>query len=141
MSIPDNQPQFNIEDSSTWVVLVVEDNDDNRELAVQLLSDYYQATVHEAAGGQQAIDMLAEGLRPSFVLLDLEMPEVSGWMVQREMRQNPAYDHIPIIALSAHATRRHRERAVLQGFDGFIAKPYMLTTLRRDIQKCLRNEN
>ncbi len=123
-------------DIATWTVLVVDDEPDNLAIAKKLLN-YGGATVHLAHNGVEGLEMLKK-LKPSFVLLDLSMPEMDGWEMFTHLRENPATQDIPVIALTAHAMAGDRERVMDAGFDGYVAKPFRLSTFMTELLRCFR---
>jgi CheY-like chemotaxis protein len=85
-------------------VLVVEDDDDIRDGVTHLLeSEGYR--VAQAPHGQAAMDLLARGLRPGVVLLDMMMPVMNGWEFLIRLRQCPALCDIPVVVVSASRPR------------------------------------
>ncbi|MNS79679.1 Polar-differentiation response regulator DivK [compost metagenome] len=103
------------------VILLVEDVEDNRELARMLLevSGY---DVIEAHTGTEAIAQ-ARAHRPALILMDLSLPEMDGWEATRLIQADPATAHIPIVAVTAHAMAGDRDRVMAAGFVGYITKP------------------
>ena len=102
------------------VIAVVEDNPDNRLLVDAILGDRYALVEYETG-----IDALA-GLRrsvPDLVLLDISLPGMDGTEVAREIRNDPALRHLPVIALTAHAMAGDRERYLAGGFNDYVSKP------------------
>ena len=84
------------------VVLVVDDDEDYRALVRGMLErDRY--FVIEAANGQEALDVLLSGAAPAIrlIILDLAMPEMSGWQLVERLRGCPAFSHIPVLVASA----------------------------------------
>ena len=120
---------------SGWVVLIVDDEPDNVLVAQKVLT-YHGAVVHVARNGIEGIE-LWEDLQPTFVLLDLSMPELDGFKTLEMIRQLPNGVGCPLIALTAHAMVGDRERVMRAGFDGYIAKPFRLDTFLRDITAIL----
>lgn len=122
-------------DVSTWNILIVDDDPDSLGVAHQFLT-FLGAKVTIAPDGAKALEILA-ALAPTFILLDLSMPELDGWEVFKQVRANPATASIPVIALTAHAMKEDAERVKAAGFDGYITKPYILTSLLDDIKRVL----
>lgn len=122
-------------DVSSWKVLLVEDDPDNLDVARQVLT-FYGAQVYSAANGLEGLKLLDEVV-PTFILLDLSMPNMDGWEMLRRVRANPRMAGVLVIALTAHAMNGDRERALKAGFDGYIIKPFMLSTFMGDIKRCL----
>lgn len=123
-------------DMSTWSVLIVDDEIDNVGVAQKVLT-FNGAKVSVARNGIEGLKAL-ETLSPTFILLDLSMPEMDGWEMFSLVRQNPELSHIPIIALTAHAMSGDKERVMEAGFNGYIAKPFRINTFLEEIQNCLR---
>lgn len=109
-----------------WIVLVVEDEVDNQEVAKRLLKRY-GAIVHTAENGQEALKLLEE-ITPTFILSDISMPVLDGWGFIYELQQNRATAEIPIFALTAHAMKGDRERAMAVGFYNYMTKPLTPST-------------
>jgi two-component system, cell cycle response regulator DivK len=101
-------------------ILVVEDVEFNRDLLVQLLEDSYE--VFSAADGAAGIQLAARE-RPDLILMDLSLPVIDGWEATRRIKAQAALRDIPIIALSAHAMRGDREKALCSGCDEYLSKP------------------
>jgi two-component system, cell cycle response regulator DivK len=124
------------ENPQEWTVLIVDDEPDNMRVAEKVLQ-YQGSTVHLAENGLEGLEKL-QVVNPSFVLLDLSMPRMDGWEMYQKMRANPTTATIPIIALTAHAMESDRERAISVGFDGYITKPFRLTSFLEDIKTALK---
>jgi len=124
-------------------VLLVEDNPFNQELARDLLSNA-EIVTRVANNGREAIDMLA---RESFdaVLMDCQMPVMDGYAATRELRNEPRWRDLPIIAMTANAMVGDREKALAAGMNDHIAKPInvaeMFATLARWVRPQLAATN
>lgn len=123
-------------DVSSWTVLIVDDQPDNLAIARKVLG-FGGAKIYTAENGVGGLKALEE-VQPSFILLDLSMPEMDGWEMLRKVRMNPVTQDIPVIALTAHAMSGDRERVMDAGFDGYIAKPFRLSTFMSEILRCFR---
>lgn len=122
------------EDIQKWVVLIVDDKHDNVEVAAKVLS-FNGAEVHTASNGQEGLDLIkSKSLHPTFILLDLSMPVMSGWEMLDRLRANPATAYVPVIALTAHAMEGDAEKVREAGFDGYIAKPFSIVTFMAEIR-------
>ena len=115
-------------------VMVVEDVDFNRELIVQLLEDKYK--VIEAVNGQAGLE-LAESERPELILMDLSLPVMDGWEATRRLKANADLRAIPVIALTAHAMKGDKEKALAAGCDDYLVKPLDEDELMARIAKYL----
>lgn len=102
-------------------ILVVDDNPDSRELVVKILRrNGYQMI--EAVNGQDALEKaIAE--RPDLILMDRSLPQMDGDEVTRRLKDRKEFHDIPIVALTAHAMRGDRERALEAGCAGYLSKP------------------
>ncbi|MCU0514435.1 MAG: response regulator [Anaerolineae bacterium] len=121
---------------SEWVVLIVDDEPDNVGVAQKVLR-YNGAEVHIARNGVEGLAML-EAVRPTFILLDLSMPEMDGWEMFERIRSLPTLQQLPVIALTAHAMSGDREKVLNAGFNGYISKPFRIASFVEDIQMWLR---
>lgn len=122
-------------DMKQWVVLIVDDEPHNVGVAQKVLG-YNGATVYTAKDGIEGLHMM-EQIEPTFILLDLSMPNMDGFEMHRNLRANTAFRHIPVIALTAHAMQKDRERVMDAGFDGYISKPFRIESFLQEINKCL----
>ncbi len=123
--------------SQQALILIIEDNADNRTLIRDLLGamDY---VVIEATDGVEGIEKAFEKA-PDLILMDLSLPRKDGWTATRELKAHPDVSHIPIIALTAHAMVGDRERALEAGCDDYVSKPINLSELLEKIQRLLIN--
>jgi two-component system, cell cycle response regulator DivK len=108
--------------ADTPVVLIVDDSEKNRKLARAVLQAAGFRTL-EAARGDEAMDIAAKR-RPDLVLLDLQLPDISGMEVARRLRGGAATGRIPVVALSASPYAGGRDRLLAAGFDGYLQKPF-----------------
>ncbi|MGJ3238375.1 MAG: response regulator [Anaerolineae bacterium] len=116
-------------------ILVVEDNQDNMTLIVDvLLSLEYE--VFQAMDGVSGVEM-TETLRPDLILMDLSLPKKDGWTATREIKAQQDLKQIPIIALTAHAMKGDKERALAAGCDDYITKPINLQELASKLDNYL----
>jgi two-component system, cell cycle response regulator DivK len=114
-------------------ILVVEDNPDN----MTLISDVLQSLEYDivqAFDGEQGVEMAASE-RPDLILMDLSLPLMDGWTASRTIKSDPELQHIPIIALTAHAMVGDRERALDAGCDDYVSKPIDLRELASKLSK------
>lgn len=102
-------------------VLLAEDNDINRDVALQFLTDAH-ATVIEARDGKEAVD-LASKSEFDLILMDIQMPRMDGFEATRTIRSMETLKRTPIIAMTAHAMKGDRERCIDAGMDDHIPKP------------------
>ena len=101
-------------------ILIVEDVELNLDLLIQLLEDDYELV--SAGDGATGVEMaLTE--HPDLILMDMSLPVLNGWDATRQIRSNPASEHIPILGLSAHAMESEREKALSAGCQAYLTKP------------------
>ncbi|HWQ46161.1 MAG TPA: response regulator [Longilinea sp.] len=117
------------------IILNIEDNFENRMLIRRLLESMGY-TVIEAENARQALDFLETG-RPDLILMDINMPDVDGWSLARQLKQNPEIRPIPIIAITANALRGDREKTLNSGCDGYIEKPIDIDVFFDEMEKYL----
>ena len=106
-------------------VLLVEDNEVNQQVATELLESE-GANVTIANHGAEAVKLLTQGTQPppfDVVLMDLQMPEMDGLTATRLLRAEAGLQHLPIIAMTAHALAEEVERCLEAGMNDHVAKP------------------
>ena len=102
-------------------ILLVEDNELNREMLVRRLKRAGLEII-TACDGQEALDLMVSEL-PALVLMDMSLPVLDGWSACRRARQDERIRHIPIIALTAHAMEEDRRKALKASCDDYATKP------------------
>ncbi len=102
-------------------VLLIEDNEQNCYLATFLLQAHGFQVV-EAHDGPEGIS-LAASVAPTVILLDIELPTLTGYEVARALRQIESLSHVPIIAVTSYAMPGDRDKAIAAGCTGYIEKP------------------
>jgi two-component system cell cycle response regulator DivK len=117
-------------------VLIVEDNDRNRELIRDIL-DFHGFELLEASNATDAI-ALAIGDRPDVVLMDIQLPDLDGNDALRQLRTNPKTADIRVVALTAFAMKGDRQRFLTAGFDGYLEKPVDVRTLAAQVRSYCR---
>jgi CheY-like chemotaxis protein len=116
-------------------ILVTEDNEVSRSLAGRLLAKEGH-TVTAARTGMEALNLYEHGVF-DLILMDIQMPDMDGFQVTAEIRQRERMtgEHIPIIAVTAHAIRGDRERCLDAGMDEYLSKPIRPGELTAVIRK------
>lgn len=119
-------------------ILVVEDNEDTREILFYRLKAMGDFEVLLASNGKEALEM-AEHSRPRLIIMDLKMPVMDGWEATKALRQTTWGKDVPVIALTAQAMEKDEERALDAGCNDYIAKPIMdYSILQKKIEKLLK---
>lgn len=120
-------------------VLVIEDHPLNRELVVDLLRD--EGCEARTADTAEAGLSLVAAERPDLILMDIDLPGMSGYEAARRLKADPATRAIPILALTAHALRGAGEKARAAGCDDFLPKPLDIGTFRETLRRFLRGSD
>lgn len=115
-------------DITNFTVLYIDDNQGNVRLLTRRLNNLGAECV-VSTNPRRCMDLIREH-KPNVILLDLYMPGLSGFEVLEKIRENKAFDTIPVWAFSANSDSESRKKCREVGFDGFIAKPIM----RDDVQ-------
>ena len=116
-------------------VLIVEDN----ELNMKLFHDLLEAHGYQTVGTRNGIDAmdLARQHRPDLILMDIQLPEVSGLEVTKWLKDDAELKAIPVVAVTAFAMKGDEERILQGGCEGYISKPisvpHFLETIARYI--------
>jgi two-component system cell cycle response regulator DivK len=126
-----------IKESVHQKILVVDDNSDNRELVVKVLKNRGYEIV-EAVDGEDALRK-AQDERPGLILMDISLPKMDGYEVIRRLKSQEEYRDIPIVALTAHAMKGDKERAMNAGCIGYIPKPIDIRELPEQIRFYLKD--
>ena len=116
-------------------ILIVEDNLDNLSIYTTILR-FHGFEVMSAGDGVTALNMVRTS-RPDLILMDIAIPVVDGWEVTRRLKDDPATAQIPIIVLTAHALSSDRDRAYMEGADGYISKPADPSAVVNEIRRIL----
>jgi CheY-like chemotaxis protein len=116
-------------------ILLVEDNELNRDmLSRRLVRRGYEVEI--AVDGKEGL-RLAVASAPDLILLDLSLPEMDGWEVLKNLKQDPQMKGIPVVALTAHALVSDRNRALEAGFDEYDIKPVEMPRLLKKMEALL----
>ena len=117
------------------LILLVEDNEMNRDMLTRRLRRKgFELIV--ATDGLSAVESSKQNL-PSLILMDVSLPEMDGLEATKLIKRNPSTEHIPIIALTAHAMEGDRERCLAAGCNDYDTKPIDLPRLLEKINKLL----
>ena len=116
-------------------VLIVED-DDNIATALQYVISREGLDQDRVGNGAEAMRRIRD-LQPDLVLLDVMLPEVSGYEICRSVRQDKSLGNVKILMMTARGSTTERRKGLALGADGFIAKPFELTELRSEVRRLL----
>lgn len=118
-----------------WHIMIVDDESDNIGV-IKLVFDFNDIDYSTALSGKECLEMIDE-VTPDLMLIDIQMPEMTGFELLDRLRELPAYRETPMIAITAHAMTGDAERITAAGFNGYIAKPISVMTLLDDIKEIL----
>ncbi|AVX04445.1 response regulator [Maritalea myrionectae] len=113
-------------------VMIVEDNELNMKLFNDLLESRGYRTI-QTRNGMEALD-LAKAHHPDLILMDIQLPEVSGLVVTKWIKEDEALRSIPVIAVTAFAMKGDEERILEGGCEGYISKPISLPHFLQTIE-------
>jgi len=116
-------------------ILIVEDNPQNMRL-VETALRAKNYTLFKAVDGEKALDM-ATRERPDLIIMDIQLPKMSGIEVTRKLRETPTFSHTPIIAVTACVMKGDRERIIDAGCDAYLPKPVDIRELPRLVAEML----
>ena len=117
------------------LILLVEDNETNQMLAMTVLQrDGYRVDV---AGSSEEATLRLAAARPDLILMDLQLPGQDGLSLTRALKEDPATNSIPIVAMTAHAMLGDADEALAAGCAGYIAKPIDTRVLGDQVRRYL----
>jgi two-component system, cell cycle response regulator DivK len=116
-------------------ILCVDDNDDNQFMLQRRLTRA-GFEVKLSRDGAEGVDW-AKTLLPDLIVMDLELPKMSGFEATRRLKSQPETKHIPIIILSSHDTQQYRDRALAAGCDAYQTKPTDFAKLIENIRSLI----
>ena len=114
-------------------ILVVEDQEDNRQILRDLLS-HAGFDVIEVGDGEKALAVTA-AQRPDVILMDVQLPLLDGYEATRRIKADPALKHIPIIVITSYALSGDEDKARAAGCDAYVGKPYSPRALLAKIRE------
>ncbi len=118
-------------------VLVIEDNELNREVLCEILSPYYR--VIQAENGKQGLELLSQNrTRISLILLDIQMPVMNGYEFLDAIRDEPQFAQIPIIVTTSSASATDEIKCLDNGASDFVSKPYNTDVVLKRVESMIR---
>ena len=132
VAIDKESPLYEVVNFSPATILIADDIGSNREILTLFLEEF-GFTVIQAVNGKECLEMVYKH-NPDLILLDMRMPELTGYEVSNKLHNDPAYSHIPVIAVTALTLE---EQNTNYSCDGFISKPVKKEALVREVMKFL----
>ena len=120
-------------------ILLVEDNIINQQVAREILGNL-NLVVSVCDNGQEAVNILRDEKDFDLILMDVQMPVMDGYEAARVLREEGICDHIPIVAMTANAMSSEKERCLMCGMNGHIAKPIDIEAMCRTFAEFLKSE-
>ena len=117
-------------------ILVVEDQEDNRQILRDLLASVGHEMI-EAQDGEAAV-IQATKHRPDLILMDIQLPVMDGYEATRRIKADPALRALPIIVVTSYALSGDEEKARVAGCDAYVTKPYSPRQLLAKINEFLK---
>jgi two-component system phosphate regulon response regulator PhoB len=128
---------MSVDGEKQYSVLVIED-EDNIALALDYLMTREGYAHDRVANGGAAMARI-HAMRPDLVLLDVMLPEMSGYEICQAMRLDPDLAGIKILMMTARGSAIERKKGLALGADGFISKPFELGELRAEVRRLLES--
>jgi two-component system cell cycle response regulator DivK len=117
------------------LILVIEDQEDNRRIMRDLLTSVNYEII-EAATGEAGV-RYAETRRPDLILMDIQLPDIDGYEATRRIKANPELSAIPIIVVTSYALSVDDVKAFEAGCDAYVSKPFSPRALLKKIREFL----
>ena len=116
-------------------ILIADDYNDSREL-LRMMLEPEGFEIREARDGRECVEAAQREL-PSLAIIDLSMPKLDGWGVIRELRADERTRRLPCVLLTAFTSHEDRRRAIDEGFDAYLAKPFRSRDLLELVERLL----
>ena len=117
-------------------ILIVEDNPQSMKIVMMALRPHGYNLL-EATDGEEALEIVSRE-KPDLIIMDVQLPRLSGLEVTRRLRQMPAFSHVPIIVITAYAMKGDKEKAIEAGCDAYFTKPINTRELPQIVAEMLQ---
>ena len=118
-------------------IYIVEDNRKNMELFIAVLETLPDLKIFTATKGKEGLELIKSG-NPDIIILDIQLPDISGTEICKELRKIERFKTTPIIAVSSLAMKGDKEMIMEAGFDNYMSKPLIIKDFRESIQNLLK---
>jgi CheY-like chemotaxis protein len=125
-----------MQNPAQWSTLIIDDEPHNIGVAAYIL-DFHDVRTRTATNGPDGLAMLREE-KPTFLLLDIQMPVMTGWDVLKRIREDEQLKDVCVIAFSAHLIGEQKDKALEAGFDGYLGKPVSPASFIDDIKSIVQ---
>ncbi len=116
-------------------ILIVEDNPQNMKVELMTLRPYGY-TLLQATNGEEALQIAMRD-KPDLIIMDIQLPKMSGLEVIERLRKMPGFNHLPIIAVTAYAMKGDKEKVIEAGCDAYLSKPINTRELPKVVAEML----
>ena len=123
-------------DYSNKHILVVDDNNLNIKVLSRALSEF-KLNIDSVLSGEEAIDLISKGKKYDLILMDIMMPKLSGTDTLKKLKANKDFN-IPVVALTADASKSARDKYLKSGFVDYISKPFSKKDIKKKIDSLLK---
>ncbi|KKL64895.1 hypothetical protein LCGC14_2160430 [marine sediment metagenome] len=124
--------------SQSRKILIVDDDPRIQAMLTKILSDQKYETETASSGFEAGAKVVK--FKPGLIILDLIMPEMDGFEVCRQIKENPDTFHIKILAITGYDTEENREKIMEAGADDYMAKPMMIDSLLRHVENLMNKD-
>jgi two-component system cell cycle response regulator DivK len=118
-------------------VYVVEDNQKNMKLFEAILKLIPGVKIFTETRGDRGLELIKSG-NPDLIILDIQLPEISGLDITKKLRKIDKYKNVPIIAVTSFAMKGDKERILDAGVNEYVAKPIKVQDFRELVKKTIR---
>ncbi len=122
------------------LIYIVEDNEKNMKLFKAILNLIPEIEIHEEMSGDSGLELIKSG-NPDLIILDIQLPEISGIEICLELRKIEKFKSVPIIAVTSFAMKGDKDRILSAGFSEYISKPIRVKEFRELVNKYLNSSN
>ena len=119
--------------------IMIIDDDPDVLMSVKQLLEACGFKVYSFNNGRDCLKLLDNGIKPSLIILDIMMPEMSGWEIQRRLEENPNWDNIPVVFLTGRNSDIAKDMCKKYGM-GYVKKPFDIESLKQNINKVLKSK-
>lgn len=117
-------------------ILVVEDDPDGQMVVSHIVNQTLSMPVDVVSNAFEALQLLAaQSNAYKIAIIDLSMPDMDGWQLLNNIRQNPQTEKLPCVAVTAYHSSRTREEALKKGFVAYFSKPIDTATFSTELKK------
>ena len=118
-------------------IYIVEDNEKNLELFIAVLETIPKLEIFTSKTGKEGLKLI-QSENPDLIILDIQLPDINGTEICRELRKLKKFKKTPILAVTSVAMKGDKERILEAGFNDYISKPIYVKNFKEIIQNLLR---